>query len=192
VSLACVRLLMSGRRGAIAAAILVLAGLAFGADVWDQRSPWQRRLEAGREAGPPVFDGDIPSRATVYWNNDLVTPWLLAERGNFYSFYQGAGLLFNRDTAIEFARRTKVLAPVGLQNELCSTLAVVLARTGAAGPSCGYTRDLAADVCRGTPHPDYLVFESPVASLPPVAEWHEPPAAGGSHSFYLYSCASLR
>jgi len=193
VSLTFVWLLMSGTRGTVAAAMLVLAGLAFGSHVWDQRSPWQRRLEAGREAGQLAFDSDIPPHATVYWNDDLVTPWLLAGRGNFYSLYQGAGLLFNRDTAIEFARRDKVLAPVGLQNELCSTLSVVMARAGAAGPSCGVTRELVADVCHGSPHPDYLVFEARVRSLPAVAEWHEArePHAG-DHSFYLYSCASLQ
>lgn len=193
-SLAVVWLAMHGRREAVFASLIVLAGLAFGAYVWDQRSPWQRRLEAGSEAGPPAFDAAIPAHATVYWNDDLATPWLLARRGNFYSFYQGAGLLFSRDTALEFARRSRVMAPIDVQRELCATLSVLTAGAASAGSTCGFTREAVTDVCHGTPHPDYLVFDSRVASAPAVAEWHETPAAagGGEHAFYLYSCASLR
>ena len=193
LSIAVLRMAVLGRGARSAAAICVIAGLLFGASMWDQRSPWQRRMEASMTDGAPVFDAEIPSHASVYWENDLVTPWLLAHRGNFYSSYQGAGLLFNRQTALEFKARGDATAPFEVEHELCLTIHALLSSPGVPQAACIVSPEAAAQVCRNKLHPDYLVFKSPM-SVPPLATWHQDIDGAGRerNAFYLYACASFR
>lgn len=181
------------RRAQSLAAIAVVVGLCFGVTMWDQRSPWQRRLEADATAHPPVFDAEIPVHASVYWENDLVTPWLLARRGNFFSTYQGAGLLFNRQTALEFKAREDATAPFEIERELCLTIHALTTAPDAPPSDCAVSPEAAAQVCRNKLHPDYLVFKSPM-SVPPLATWHQDIEGAGRerNAFYLYACTSFR
>ena len=187
LALLLVRLVGAGIGGRAAAAILAVAGVVFGVGVWDQRSPWQQRLEGGATTVSPAFEADIPAHATVYWDDSLIDPWLLARRANFFVKDQGAGLLFNRATAMEFDRRDRATTGFELQRELCSTVAALSGGTG----ECAMSRESVVEFCSAPLHPGFLVFETPL-SLPAVAEWHDTAAGTSRHSFYLYSCARLR
>jgi len=180
-----------GAPGRAAAAALAAAGVLFGVSVGDQRSAWQLRLED--PAAASVFEAEIPAQATVYWDDSLIDPWLLARRASFYSREQGAGLLFNRATAVEFDRRQQAMMPFEIQRALCGVVAERAVQAGATPPPCVMPPESVAAVCRATVHPDFLVFEAPLG-LPEVAEWHDmqPGQAGAGHSFHLYSCAGLR
>jgi hypothetical protein len=173
--------------------IVIAIGIAFGTRMWDQRSSWQRRLEAGMESGPPVFDAQMPPTASVYWDIDLVTPWLLSLRGNFFSYNQGAGLLFDRATALEFVHRSDLLEGVSVQRELCTTIQGLTARPGAPKAVCTPTVEVATELCRTARNLDYMVFAGPLP-MPAIAEWHDNPVPAGADrkSYYLYSCAPLR
>jgi hypothetical protein len=186
-------LLSKGGRWCLVALVASVAGVAFGAQMWDQRSDWQRHLEASSKAGPPVFDTQMPPGASVYWDLDLVTPWLLAQRGNFFSYNQGAGLLFDRATALEFGRRERLTESVAIQREICTKIHDLKAAPSAPKPVCTPSIEIATDICHGAVHPDFLVFAQPL-TVPALAEWHEGPVRSGKpgKSFYLYSCASLR
>ena len=170
-----------------------LAGVAFGASVWDQRSGWQRRLEASLQAGAPAFDAQIPPGASVYWDQTLITPWLLARRGTFFNHDQGAGVLFDRATALEFARRESLVEGIAIQREICMKINELTAAPSAPKPACSPSADLVADICHDARHPDFLVFDDPLA-MPALADWRAGPARGGKSgkSFYLYSCATLQ
>jgi len=193
LALAFVRLVGAGRGGLAVAAIAAVAGIVFGAGAWDQRSAWQLRLEADPRTATPPFEAAIPSGASVYWDGSLVEPWLLARRANFFSLEQGAGLLFNRPTAIEYGRRERAVSGFELQRELCVTIAALTSKPGQAPAECPITPETVIDVCHATPHPDFLVFTNPVA-MPQVEEWRETSGKPGapSHVFHLYSCAGLR
>jgi hypothetical protein len=186
-------LLSKGGRGRAVALIAAAAGVSFGVHMWDQRSDWQRRLEASLQAGPPVFDTQIPSGASVYWDQDLIAPWLLAQRGNFFAYDQGAGLLFDRATALEFGRREPLASGVAMQREICMRINDLTAASSAPKPVCAPSVEVVAEICHGAVHPDFLVFAAPLA-VPAVAEWHEGQVRSGTpgKSFYLYSCATLR
>ena len=60
-------------------------------------------------------------------------------------------------------------------------------------PACSPSADLVADICHDARHPDFLVFDDPLA-MPALADWRAGPARGGKpgKSFYLYSCATLQ
>ncbi len=178
------------RAVALAAAV---AGVAFGAHMWDQRSDWQRRLEASLQAGPPVFDAQLPPGASVYWEQDLITPWLLAQRGNFLAYDQGAGLLFDRTTALEFIRRESLTEGVAIQHDICMKINDLTATATSPRPVCTPSLEVVREICHGTGGPDFLVFAGPL-DAPAVAEWHDGPARAGrpAKSYYLYSCATLR
>ncbi len=193
LALAFVRLVGTGRGGLAVAAVAALAGVVFGAGNWDQRSDWQLRLEADPRTATPPFEAAIPPAASVYWDGSLVEPWLLARRANFFNFEQGAGLLFNRPTAIEFGRRERAVSGFELQRELCVTIAALSSKPGQTPAECPITPETVIDVCHATPHPDFLVFTNPIA-LPQVEEWRETSGKPGapSHVFHLYSCAGLR
>jgi hypothetical protein len=184
--------LITGERGARAAGAVVVAALLVGGlSMFDQRSAWQRRLESS--TGDRPFDQVLPVDAAVYWDDDLQVPWLLARRADFFSTDQGAGLLFNRGTAVEFARRRSSLEGLKLQKELCLTIDSLTVHAGAAAPNCVPTMEVVLEACRATPHPDYLVFDAPLpAPAPALAEWHYAAPGGGSRkAYYLYACSAL-
>ncbi len=182
----------AGRWRAVAFAAAV-AGVTFGASMWDQRSDWQRRLEASPQSGVPVFDAQIPAGASVYWDQSLITPWLMARRGNFFNNDQGAGVLFDRATALEFASRESLVEGIGIQREICMKLNELTDAPSAPRADCSPSPEIVADVCRGVRHPDFLVFAEPL-SVPELADWREGPLPSGKpgRSFHLYSCATLR
>jgi hypothetical protein len=181
-----------GRWRAVALAAAV-AGVAFGVSVWDQRSGWQRRLESGLRDAPPAFDAQVPPGASVYWDNTLITPWLLARRSSFFNHDQGAGVLFDRTTALEFARRESLVEGIAIQREICMKINELTVAPSAAHPACAPTAELLADICQDARPPDFLVFDAPLA-VPALADWREGSVRGGrpGKSFHLYSCATLR
>jgi hypothetical protein len=193
LALVLVALVGKGASGRAAAAALAAAGVLFGVAVWDQRSAWQLRLESRATAAAPLFDSEIPAGATVYWDGNVIEPWLLARRASFLSDEQSAGLLFNRATAMEYARRAQVAEPFEARREICGAIADAAALRQSVPPSCALPAASVVSVCRASPHPDFLVFPRPLP-LPEVAEWHDakPGSGAADHSFYLYSCARLR
>ena len=176
-----------------AALVVALAGVVFGISMWDQRSDWQRRLESSLQAGPPAFDAQVPPGASVYWDQTLITPWLLARRGSFFNHEQGAGVLFDRATALEFARRESLVEGIAIQREICMKINELTAAPSAPRPACAPSLEIVADICHDARHPDFLVFADPL-DTPALADWREGSVRGGrpGKSFHLYSCATLR
>jgi hypothetical protein len=182
--------LMHRRGGLVPAAVVAGILLAFGAMTWDERSAWERELEAGPPGGKPLFDDVLPAGASAFWQGDEVLPvWLLARRGDFYSQTQGAGLLFNRSTSLTFMQRRAVMSPFELQQGLCTEINL-LTKASSATNDCVATPEVADEVCAKPGHPDFLVLTAPLDSRPAAAQWHPPAviAARGAPSFYLYRC----
>jgi hypothetical protein len=88
----------------VAGACVILAGV-----IWDARSPWDQFVEtAGRS---PVAAGLAPD-ATILWGEEAAPAWFLLRRPAFVSATQATGLLFSRQTAVEWARRAAVVQPL--------------------------------------------------------------------------------
>ena len=87
--------------------LLSAAALAGSILVWDQRSDWSRMLEAGDTR--PAFADSLTADAQVFWASDPEATWLLLWRPNYVSWEQGAGIVFNRETAAAYDRRRQQL-----------------------------------------------------------------------------------
>lgn len=91
--------------------LAALAVLAFGAMVlqWDQRGVWRRYLDS-----TPDISRDLPISIApteqVYWPGDVMMLWGVLRNPSFYSNVQGAGVVFNRQTALDYLERLKLVA----------------------------------------------------------------------------------
>lgn len=89
-----------------AAAILVAAIW-----VWDDRPPINRWAEAMN--GPPPLQSVLHPDA-VYWLGSRGVSWLITGTADWWGPYQGAGVVFDRDQAVEWARRRQIAVASGL------------------------------------------------------------------------------
>jgi hypothetical protein len=187
--------------GAAAAAGLVLVIVA--ATHWDQRTAWTRFIDTG---SAPALAASLPASGAVYWEGEDTATWFLLHRANFSSCDQGSGVLFVRGTALAYAARTALLAPlspvdVGL-SPICPQPGVpggVITDPGQhPPPSAAAVRS----VCGAGPVA--LILPQPAGGLPANAVWRPPvPASfetryGLDHAylpipaFYIYDCNDLR
>lgn len=163
--------------------VLVIAG----AGLWDRRPAWNAYVESTAPGSHP-FAKLIGPQAQVYWPDELAATWLLLSRPSFFSNHQGAGLLFNRATAMEFGRRRPALAGLGLQRELCGIVAAL--NGDSRSDECVPDQELIDDLCRFPKGPDYLILPYKLARGV-VAEWTFD-RAPKKKAFYLYDCLELR
>lgn len=172
--------------------VVLLALLACGGAWWDQRSDWQRYVENGLHGSGLPFEGVVPPSATVLWDDSLIEPWLLMQRQQFFASEQGAGLLFSRPTAMEFAVHENAIRPMLVQRQVCKTVAVF---TGTGDVNCYPTPEILREICQQEPrHPDYMVFRALPDSdgTGAVAIWnYRPGDPVHSRSYRLYDCARM-
>src|SRR5207249_3915770 len=133
------------------------------------------------------FASHIPAGATVYWGTEFKGPWFLLHRASYYSRVQGAGLVFNRDTALEFDRRSKLLAPLDTAEWQCK----FAHRRGEEGAGCRYEASQISELCRRAGGLDFLVLRGRMDRAP-IARWT--PVENGAPmdtTFHLYRCDAL-
>lgn len=178
-----------GQTPALLALIVTVGGLLYAASIWDQRSAWIRYVETSLQREHP-FAALIPETAQVYWHENLPATWLVLRRASYISTSQAAGLLFNRDTALEYQRRHDVFLQLELQAQLCSLMAA-LGEGKDDQANCVPTEELVRDLCAMERGPDFMIFER---RLPKgvVASWTFNSPAGASRTYHLYDCKYLR
>lgn len=143
-----------GRRLLAGVALLALVG---GLLQWDMRMPWRRYMDStpdiARQLPSPVAPGEI-----VYWPADVMTIWGALGNPSFFSEIQGAGAIFNRDTAFTFRRR---LEQVSAFEPYAWWKDMLVERTPRAYLNNGYPKagieDLAS-LCKQEDHPDIVVL----------------------------------
>lgn len=188
-------LLRLERRRAVAAAIVLLAGAAaWGVTHWDRRPDMTRAIESGLHDDHP-FRHHLPPHAQVMWWRFPAATWVLLQRPNYWSGTQGSGLLFNRDTAVEFMRRHRLFEGLGVQEHLCRAMHALNAEAseGVQDSSlneCVPTSELMRKFCRADRGPTHLVFERRFDVA--LAAWTVPATAGPQRTWYLYDCADFR
>jgi hypothetical protein len=168
-------------RFAYAAAGLAAAAFAASIAVWDARAPWPRFIEQASVGANP-FRGVPPPGAQVFWPGSYGRTWLALGRPAWFTDDQGAGLVFNRQTATEYASRK--LASRDLQSaiENCAMIEQ---------PACRIDVRPARELCARRDGPDYLVLNARIDGYS-VIEWSLPPDIGpGRQSLFLYSCLEL-
>lgn len=176
----------AGRFSALGLSLVLLCAAAAG---WDQRPDLGRAVESPAEPMHP-FVAQLPANATVYWPQQLVPVWALLQRPSHFATQQGAGLLFNRDTAVIFGARRQAYRPIRSAYESCR-VATLIAKDGAARRACDMP-SLAAlvAVCRQQDKPDYLVLPE-LLPWQPLATWSPPRHREPPQRFALYACTQL-
>ena len=153
---------------------------------WDKRQPvsFPRPLSNSEEfAG---FRRVIPENSLVYWeDNNAMNVWFLLARSSYISETQVAGIVFNRQTALEALRRTENIRPVSMRD-----YAITMAWRGGekswVQPKVN-KYDL-IKVCHD-PLLGFVVFKSPIDGAIEVAN-HKDTQTGSR--YYLYGCNIMR
>lgn len=169
---------------AVAAAFLfLLAGIAH----WDRRSDWARQLETLSPAKLPVVQA-LPHDSQILWLDQMAAVWTQFHRASYFSYHQGAGLLFNRGTAEEFLAREAVVKPLYFHKEVCSLMAALQDDGGSTSDACTPSLELVKDVCRHPRGPDHIVLSSDYGR---AAAARLPVAMTDRKEVFIHACADL-
>lgn len=168
-------------RFALLGAGVAAAAFAVSIAAWDARSPWPRFIERA-SAGENPFRKLLPPGAQVFWSGSYGKTWLLLGRPTWFSVDQGAGIVFNRETALQYAERKR--ASIDLQTAIDNCAM-------AEQPACRIDLRPARDLCNRQDGPDYLVLNARIDGRTAI-EWPLPPEIGpGSQSLFLYACRDI-
>jgi len=149
---------------------------------WDQRSPWNRYVEAGMSQ-EHSFARQIPKSAQVYWAGELVPAWFMLKRPSFFTANQASGLLFNRETAVEYKRREEIVRPLDIQVQICKRIESLI-------PNCSPGMRELRGVCTAPNGPDFVVLQSNMDEAY-IDRWRGQFTNESLRDYYLYSCSEL-
>ena len=148
---------------------------------WDARVPWSRFVEQASVHANPFRDAVAPG-AVVFWPGPHGRVWLVLNGQSWFSVDQGAGIVFNRATAIEYAMRKFASGELQSAIENCAM---------AGQPACRIDARPARELCERRDAPDYLVLNARIEGHAAI-EWRLPPEIGpGRQSLFLYPCKAL-
>lgn len=174
-----------GRIASAAALLVVSAGLVYGIGHWDQRTPWIRYLEENLQTEHPWEKLIAPTEQVLWWD-EAPRVWGLLHRPSYYSILQGAGLLFNRGTAVEHSWRAKVTGPIQIQRDVCELMSSIGA--GGVNADCWPTIEAVEEVCRSDARLGYVVIDRKL-ERGAIADWSPMP---NFTTFYLHDCKQIR
>lgn len=173
---------ISYSRHDVVAFVLAAAAFSLSIVVWDARKPWPLLLEQSG-AGANPFRDVLPSDAVVFWPGPYGKAWFALGRPSWISVDQGAGVVFNRGTAVEYARRARESRAVQSANDNCMMVAQ---------PVCSINLGPARELCERPGGPSHLVLSGRVWGRSAIATWPMPASIRpGPQNLYLYSCRDL-
>jgi len=168
------------------ATLVALVAFAGALSVWDQRSPWTRKLE-GYRPGTHIWKGLIEPDAKVYWYRDLIAPWVLLGHGNYYTQQQGSGAVFSREMVVELDRRQKVTAILDLQEQICRMMNNLSEKQTTCEPDAAAVKTICTEG-----NIDYIVLQSTLEGTKPLADFSTGVVENGyEKKFFLYRCSAL-
>ena len=138
----------------------------------------------------PAFDKLIAPSQQVLWWEESLGAWAALHRPSYYSGQQGAGLLFNRETALEHLRRGRVVGSIQLQRDTCDVMSAL-----AIGPKddtpCWPTMPAIEQVCGAERGPDFIVLDRRL-ERGAIAQWTPDLVSGPDPTYYLHDCKQIR
>lgn len=137
--------------------VFALLVAVFSASRWDQRSDWIKYVESSNGAAHP-FSRHMAQGDQVYWDNNFLGTWLLLKHPSYFSIAQGAGSMFNRGTAVEFARRAPPFASLEFQAGICSIMDSFNGKDKTSGRQCKPSMEFVKDMCDLSNGPKFLIF----------------------------------
>lgn len=184
-------------RSTLLARLLLVLGVTAALAGADNRNDWQRFLEVARP--DPTLDAFLAGAEDTYWESSPELLWLKQRKASYYSCTQGAGVMFFRATAIDYARRGRALAPLDtldfedVANAFC-------AASGAPEIDAPVSSAELRAVCEAAPLLDTVIMRKSVTGAPgrtwtaPVAKRFEPRGAPAhtANRYYRYDCKDFR
>ena len=162
----------------------------------DRRSAWTRFVETDEHK--QELSAFVANQQRVYWENGLGLLWLKLGKPSYYSCMQGAGVMFFRQTALEYQRRGSVLSILNTADFADPEGDLCLKKQR---PAKGQPVDRPAiiSVCRQLMDLDALVLTTRIAGVT-AASWRSPipirlyrnGRAVQRSEFFLIRCADLR
>jgi hypothetical protein len=141
--------------------------------VWDDRSPFQKLIDA---QGPPADLNAIiaTQQGSIVWIDGIEETTFWLHRPNYYSAFQGTGAIFSRTLAIEWQRRKDEMIALGLAPPHDRALpGEVITR-----PLPEVTRERVEGLCRQTDSLAWIIAPVLSGSADPkdviTAEWTPP------------------
>jgi hypothetical protein len=167
----------------VRAAMLAGAALAGSIVVWDGRSSWSRFIERAGDRENP-FRAVLAPGEQVFWPGPNGPVWIALRTATWFSVDQGAGIAFNRATAMEYSARKLASESLRARIQNCAI---------AYPAACGIDGEVAAALCRWRwTGPHYLVLNGRIEGRNPSATWRTPAVNGPGHPIlHLYSCRDL-
>jgi len=172
--------LMAYSRFAFVGAGVAAAAFAVSIAAWDARTPWPRFIERA-SAGANPFRNVLPPGAQVFWPGSYGKTWLALGRPTWFSVDQGAGIVFNRETALRYADRKRASTDLQTAIDNCAM---------AEQPDCRIDARPARELCNRQDGPDYLVLNARIDGRNGI-EWPLPPDIGSGRSLFLYACGDI-
>lgn len=177
---ACIALLASFRMSTLA----IAAGLAIAvpaAMAWDSRSHWTRALEAAADGSHP-FRAHVQPGAEVFWPAASTPAWLVLRTRSWFTGDQGAGIVFHRETAMNYELRRTASIALRQSIDNCSL---------SSDPSCPVDIARARALCERIDHPEFLVLPGRIDAAP-LSRWPTPGYLGyGPAWIDLHACRDL-
>ncbi len=96
-------------------AFLSFVILIFSLAVWDRQSSWSKTLERNEDE-TAFFRNVLPSDATILWDGSAANVWFGARRKSYISAIQGAGVVYNQESSLEYAKRINLILPLTDEN----------------------------------------------------------------------------
>lgn len=170
--------------------IVLLPLLIVGLVRWDSRPPINRAIEqAAFRSG--IFGTSLPSDAQIFWDDDsLIGPWLVLRRASYFSPGHLAGLVFNRETAVDTNSRLGRVLPIIEEGQRCRDRSLPLEER----EHCHISDGALLRACASTSErrPDYLVlqYDQPQHA---VGKWTiaDPVTGETAVTYKLFRCADL-
>jgi hypothetical protein len=139
---------------------------------WDERNRWTRYLE--HHETPHPFARHVRPGTEVYWPAVSSPAWTVLRTRNWLSDDQGAGIVFNRTTALEWKARDAVSHRLHNEYKACQI---------AQRADCPIEPAAARAVCGVANGPAYVVLNGKVEGWRALAEDGYP-----GQTFRLYRC----
>ena len=169
-----------------------MTAITLGLVLWD----WWGKQDAVALPRTPLAVGQfaafrqlIPENSNVYWDwrkddENAFNVWLLLGRRSYISSAQTAGIVFNRQTAMEALRRTGQIYPLS-QRDQARAMTWKKAQTGAVPPKV--TKDSLILACQD-PLLNFVVFNGAIANATELAHLTD---TEKGQTYYLYDCNSF-
>lgn len=171
---------------------LVIIIFSFGIHNWDQRQSWTKFIENSFGKNH-IFSKYIPINQQVYWQQSIVPTWLLLQRPSYYSKFQFAGSLFNRETSLEYIDRTININPLEEEERACiQTSLVDILNFSKSTERCHIKQNTLKNVCLKSASLYAIILELPVKEIPYIDKWVFKTENGYEINFFLYLCDSYQ